>query len=99
MASRVDSMVAPEALPSQHHTLIIVFDVFVLLGFILFLCTLLPAVFSRAVQRSVAWYSLMTAWVVYSLSYGLLVGRQEGPEPPLNICLLQTLLIYAVPAL
>lgn len=88
-----------ETLSSQHHILIIVYDVVVLLGAIMFVCTLLPAVLSRAVQRSVAWYSLMTAWLVYSLSYGLLVGRHEGEEPPHGLCLAQALLIYAVPAL
>lgn len=42
----------------------------------------------------------MTGWLLYSLSYGLLVGRQEGPdEPPLGLCITQTLLIYAVPVL
>ncbi|EKM78816.1 hypothetical protein AGABI1DRAFT_107289, partial [Agaricus bisporus var. burnettii JB137-S8] len=88
-----------ESTSSQHHILIIVFDVFVLLGLIMFVCTLLPAILSKTVQRSVAWYSLMLAWLTFSLSYGLLVGRQEGEEPPRTLCLVQALLIYGVPAL
>ncbi|XP_006455641.1 hypothetical protein AGABI2DRAFT_121542 [Agaricus bisporus var. bisporus H97] len=55
---------------------------------------------SKSVVRSPSWYNLIAAWFVYSLSYGLLVGRQEGPDqPPMGLCLAQTLLIYAVPAL
>ncbi|KAF9445476.1 hypothetical protein P691DRAFT_777551 [Macrolepiota fuliginosa MF-IS2] len=85
---------------SSGHALVVLFDVTVLLAIILFLCTLLPAVFSKSVQRSIGWYSLMTAWLTYSLSYGLLIGRQEEPiEPPLGLCLFQTLLVYAVPPL
>jgi hypothetical protein len=65
----------------------------------LFLLTLLSAALSKAVQRSVVWYSLMIAWLVYAATYGLLVGKQEGPDPPLPICLAQTTLIYSVPTL
>ncbi|KAF9446234.1 hypothetical protein P691DRAFT_708956, partial [Macrolepiota fuliginosa MF-IS2] len=83
-----------------NHTLVVLFDILVLVAVILLLCTLLPAVFSKNVHRSVGWYNLMITWLVYSLSYGLLVGRQvESIEPPLGLCLFQTLLIYAVPAL
>ncbi|KAF9452946.1 hypothetical protein P691DRAFT_134132 [Macrolepiota fuliginosa MF-IS2] len=82
------------------HALIILFDVVVLVAVILCLCTLLPAVFSKNVHRSVGWYSLMTAWLVYSLSYGLLVGWQEGPnKPPLGLCIFQAPLVYSVPPL
>ncbi|KAF7759911.1 hypothetical protein Agabi119p4_11606 [Agaricus bisporus var. burnettii] len=55
---------------------------------------------SKSIVRSPSWYNLLAAWLVYSLSYGLLVGRQEGPgQPPIGLCLAQTLLIYAVPPL
>ncbi|KAF9444668.1 hypothetical protein P691DRAFT_736113 [Macrolepiota fuliginosa MF-IS2] len=86
-------------MPSDR-TLVILFDVLVLMAVVLLLCTLLPAVFSKNVYRSIGWYNLMTAWLVYSLSYGLLVGRQvESADPPLDLCLFQTSLIYAVPGL
>lgn len=82
------------------HTLVVLFDVTVLLAILLFVFTWAPAVFSKKVQRSIGWFNLMTAWSVYSLSYGLLVGRQEIPgPPPFSICLAQTLLIYAAPPL
>lgn len=85
---------------SSHHALVVLFDVIVLLAVLLFVFTLTPAIFSKKVQRSIGWYNLMTAWSVYSLSYGLLIGRQETPDPPpLGICLTQTLVIYAVPPL
>ncbi|KAF5359744.1 hypothetical protein D9756_003442 [Leucocoprinus leucothites] len=83
----------------SHHSLVVLFDAIVLVATVLVLCTFLPAILSRNVKRSIGWYSLMTAWLVYSLSYGLLIGRQEGPEPPFGLCLFQTLLVYAVPPL
>lgn len=82
-----------------HHALVVLYDVIVLVAIILSLCTFLPAIFSKSVQRSIGWYSLTTAWLVYSMSYGLLIGKQEGPKPPLGLCLLQALLVYAVPPL
>jgi hypothetical protein len=84
---------------SFHHSLVVLFDAIVLVATILCLCTIVPAILSRTVHRSIAWYSLMTAWLVYSVSYGLLIGKQEGPNPPFGLCLLQTLLVYAGPPL
>lgn len=86
-------------MPSSH-LLIVLFDVVDLLGIILLACALLPAVLSKTIQRSRVWYSMMVAWLVFALSYGLLVGRQEPPsQPPFGLCLVQTLLVYAVPPL
>lgn len=79
---------------------VIVFDSLILLSILLVIFALLPALLSRNVSRSVGWYSLMTGWLVYSISYGLIVGYQEGERgPPRGLCVTQTLLIYAVPQL
>ncbi|KAJ3574174.1 hypothetical protein NP233_g1931 [Leucocoprinus birnbaumii] len=83
----------------SHHSLVVLFDSIVLVSAVLSLCTFLPAILSRKVQRSIGWYSLMTAWLVYTISYGLLIGKQEGPEPAFGLCLFQALLVYAVPPL
>jgi hypothetical protein len=82
------------------HALIVAFDIIVLLSVVLNLAALVTAMLSKSIARSPIWYSMMTAGVVYSLSYGLLVGRQETPdEPPLGLCVTQTVLIYGVPVL
>jgi len=41
----------------------------------------------------------MSCWLVYSLSYGLLVGKQIGTEPSFAHCSVQTVFIYAAPPL
>lgn len=43
------------------HTLVVLFDVTVLLAILLFVFTWAPAVFSKKVQRSIGWFNLMTA--------------------------------------
>jgi len=83
----------------SHHSLIVFFDVAVFMAIVLSLCTFLPAILSKNVRRSIGWYSLIAAWLVYSLSYALLIGKQEGTDPPSGLCVFQSLLIYAVPAL
>ncbi|KAF9450979.1 hypothetical protein P691DRAFT_788090 [Macrolepiota fuliginosa MF-IS2] len=84
----------------SRHTLVIAFDVLCFLAVLSILCTLLPAMLSRNVKRSVGWYSLMVAWLLFSVGYVLLVGRQERPEePPRGLCLAQVLLTYPAPAL
>ncbi|KAF9446246.1 hypothetical protein P691DRAFT_828000 [Macrolepiota fuliginosa MF-IS2] len=85
---------------SSNRALIVLFDVIVLVAVTLFSCMLAVVAFSKNIHRSIGWYNLMTSWLVYSLSYGLLVGRQEGPaKPPSGLCLFQTSLVYAVPPL
>jgi hypothetical protein len=82
------------------HATIVAFDLLLLLSILLILCALVTAAVSKSIARSPSWYSLMMAGLIYSLSFGLIVGRQETPdEPPLALCVIQTLLIYAVPVL
>ncbi|KAJ3552477.1 hypothetical protein NP233_g12875 [Leucocoprinus birnbaumii] len=82
------------------HGLILFFDATVLLGAFLIICILVPAILSTSIHRSIGWYSMMAAWLMYSSSYALLIGLQEGEEePPRGICLAQTLFIYPAPVL
>ncbi|KAJ7180735.1 hypothetical protein C8R46DRAFT_1070436 [Mycena filopes] len=57
------------------------------------------AYFSSSVHRSGLWFRHILAWIVYSSSFLLLVGRQLGPAPPFGLCLVQAGLIHAAPTL
>ncbi|TFK75193.1 hypothetical protein BDN72DRAFT_832546 [Pluteus cervinus] len=82
---------------SNSSTLISVFNVFSVLGIFLTSATLIPVLCFR-VRRRPAWISQMVFWLVYSISYFLLLGRQIGQAPPFGLCILQAALIYASPA-
>ncbi|KAF9450976.1 hypothetical protein P691DRAFT_788086 [Macrolepiota fuliginosa MF-IS2] len=69
----------------SHHARVVIYNALSSLAVLLFLCTLLPAIFSRNVQRTMGWYGLMAAWLVYS-------DRQEGP--PWGLCVVQVLFIH-----
>ncbi|KAJ7067002.1 hypothetical protein C8F01DRAFT_1247411 [Mycena amicta] len=75
------------------------FNVLATTGLVLLTLTLLPAVASPQVQRSPLWFSMISSWMVYSVSYMLLLGHQGGPDPPRGICGLQMMAIYAAPPL
>ncbi|KAJ7170741.1 hypothetical protein C8R43DRAFT_65053 [Mycena crocata] len=79
----------------ESHTPIIIFNFLAAGGFVLLLATLLPAVLSSSVHRSKTWFSMIISWIVYAISYLLIVGHQLGPEPPRGVCAIQMLLIYA----
>ncbi|KAJ7170501.1 hypothetical protein C8R43DRAFT_93055 [Mycena crocata] len=55
--------------------------------------------FSPTVHRSGLWFQHMISWILYSVSFVLLVTRQLGPEPPFGLCLMQASLVHAVPVL
>ncbi|EIN07924.1 hypothetical protein PUNSTDRAFT_135444 [Punctularia strigosozonata HHB-11173 SS5] len=59
------------------------------------------ALTSKRVHRMATWYGLCLSWVISAISYSLLalVGQDSGRQPPLNICLTQSSLIYAAPVL
>jgi cytochrome c biogenesis factor len=81
----------------EPHTLIILFDALVILALALVASSLFTAILSKSIQRSMSWYNVMVQWLVISLIFMLLFGRQEGPEPPFALCTFQALLVYAVP--
>ncbi|KAJ7268717.1 hypothetical protein B0H12DRAFT_1096266 [Mycena haematopus] len=75
---------------------ILIFDILTVVAFVILLLSVLVAWFS-GVQRVKTWYLLQLTSAGYCLSFLLLVGRQTGPEPPLQFCALSASLIYAAP--
>ncbi|KAG5722764.1 hypothetical protein E4T56_gene7965 [Termitomyces sp. T112] len=76
-----------------------VFNVLLFLGLFLNVAVLLPALFSSKVHRRNAWYNVLISWMIYSLSYLLILGYQHEHEPPFGICLAQAALVYSCPTL
>jgi hypothetical protein len=85
--------------PTATHGQVTIFDTFALLGVFSTLAVLAPALISSRVRRSRVWYCVMNSWMVYSISFSLLLGRQTGPQPPFGICFLRAALVYVVPFL
>ncbi|KAJ7043689.1 hypothetical protein C8F04DRAFT_1072970 [Mycena alexandri] len=85
-----------DGLQAQFET---VFNTFSFLG--VFSLTLVAATahFAPSVHRSGLWFRHIIAWIVYSVSFLLLVGRQSGPAPPFGLCMVQAALIHASPTL
>lgn len=81
----------------ERHTLIVLFDILVILAVVLVTCALTTAILSKSIQRSISWYNFMFQWLVISLSFALLFGQQEGAEPPFAFCTFQALLVHAAP--
>ncbi|KAJ6489611.1 hypothetical protein C8R47DRAFT_1195989 [Mycena vitilis] len=75
------------------------FNTFSFLGVFSLLLVIGTAYFSSTVHRSGLWFRHMIAWIIYSVSYLLLLGRQVGPTPPFGLCLVQAALIHAAPTL
>ncbi|KAJ6489612.1 hypothetical protein C8R47DRAFT_473805 [Mycena vitilis] len=75
------------------------FNSFSFLGVFFLTVVIGTAYFSSTVHRSGLWFRHMMAWIIYSASYLLLLGRQLGPAPPLGLCMVQAALIYAAPTL
>ncbi|KAF9464070.1 hypothetical protein BDZ94DRAFT_1297476 [Collybia nuda] len=79
---------------------IIAFDVLASLGIVSVTAVFVPAVFSPRIRRSATWFGMLTSWLVYSLSYVLLFGRQFSMKfPPHGLCMLQAILVYVMPPL
>lgn len=81
------------------HGQVALFNTFAIMGACLILVALAPALFSSRVPRSGVWFCVLTSWLVYSVSFLLLIGKQTGSEPPFGLCFLQAALIYAAPPL
>ncbi|KAF8804421.1 hypothetical protein BYT27DRAFT_6688108 [Phlegmacium glaucopus] len=79
--------------------LIIAHDVLYIFGLIFLSAIICTAWFSSSIRRSTAWYSFNCAWALSCIGYLLIIGHQTGPLPDHILCLFQTMLIYAFPAL
>lgn len=80
-------------------TEIVIFDTFACLGLFLNLVVLAPTLFS-GVCRKVPWASLILSFILYAITYMLLIGRQRPTQhPPYGLCFFQASLVYSVPLL
>jgi hypothetical protein len=88
----------PAVLPSQQveleriYTQTLVFDTFAFLSVFSVVAALAPALFSPHVKRSRTWFGLLVAWLLYSVTYLLLIGHRFSP--PLGLCIFQATLVY-----
>ncbi|KAK0460175.1 uncharacterized protein EV420DRAFT_254353 [Desarmillaria tabescens] len=80
---------------------IAIFNCLQLLGLILLLAVLVPALFSAHIHRMRTWHAMVISGIVYNFGYMLLMilGRQLGPAPSFALCLFQSCLIYCAPVL
>ncbi|KAJ7827527.1 hypothetical protein B0H14DRAFT_2814660 [Mycena olivaceomarginata] len=62
---------------------------------------LLTTALSKTIQRRAILTSFLVTWVIYTMSYTLLLytGTQTGPEPPIQLCITQAALIYGAPVM
>ncbi|KAJ7162082.1 hypothetical protein C8R46DRAFT_1103412 [Mycena filopes] len=62
---------------------------------------LLTAAFSKKVQRHPMLINFCVCWFIYATSFTLLLysGTQIGPEPPLQLCIIQASFIYGTPVM
>ncbi|KAG9224960.1 hypothetical protein CCMSSC00406_0001889 [Pleurotus cornucopiae] len=84
---------------SPNPALITAFNVVQMTGLVLLLAVILTAWLAPSVKRSIAWFNVIISWIFSASSFLLLMGRQTGPEPPFGLCLFQSMLIYAAPAM
>lgn len=75
----------------------VIFDIlqFLALGIAVF--TILPPLFSSDVYRMKTWFCLIISCIFYCISFVILVGQQDGPQPSFALCTFQAGLIYAAP--
>ncbi|KAK7440068.1 hypothetical protein VKT23_017317 [Stygiomarasmius scandens] len=85
------------SLEMQHLTLIWAYNALQLFGFISVVAVFFTAVASRSVRRSMIWYIFMLGWIIWCISYLLLIGQQTGTPPARALCTFQAALIYAGP--
>ncbi|KIK65035.1 hypothetical protein GYMLUDRAFT_94488 [Collybiopsis luxurians FD-317 M1] len=78
---------------------IVIFDILQSLALISLLIPFTTAALSKSVSRMKTWYNLLFFFIVYCISYLLLIGHQfSKEEPPLALCTFQAGAIYAAPS-
>ncbi|KAI0337239.1 hypothetical protein BDW22DRAFT_1433464 [Trametopsis cervina] len=107
-------MITPQTLPSvllsrshaagsdDNHVEAKIFVTFQLLGGLGNLAMLVTALASKRVNRHVTWLNFCITWIIYVISYTLLLysGHQFSEEPPaFALCLTQAALVYGAPVL
>ncbi|KAF9060334.1 hypothetical protein BDP27DRAFT_1339819 [Rhodocollybia butyracea] len=86
-----------EGTESLRITFIWLYNGLQIFGFLSVTGITLLATFSRRIQRSLTWYNFMLGWVVWCISFSLLIGQQTGGCPAFGLCLFQAALVYAGP--
>ncbi|KAF4597121.1 hypothetical protein EYR40_007571 [Pleurotus pulmonarius] len=79
--------------------LIWVFNALLSAGALQLIVIFLTALLSKRVRRVVTWYMFIFAWIIHSLSFLFIAGRQVGSPPTIGVCLIGSALIYASPPL
>ncbi|PBK92480.1 hypothetical protein ARMGADRAFT_1080551 [Armillaria gallica] len=86
---------------SKVNTLVIAFDTLQVLGLVLLLASLAPALFSSNIKRTVTWFGMIVSVIIYCASSLILmfIGGQDDPEPSPGVCLFQACLVHSTPLL
>lgn len=81
----------------EDRSIVFAFDVISIILIVLLLLVVLTAAFSRQVQRRASWFGFMLPVIFYQTSFLLLLGAQNHSQPPFPLCVMQSVLIYALP--
>ncbi|PBK92509.1 hypothetical protein ARMGADRAFT_1063466 [Armillaria gallica] len=86
---------------SKVNALVVAFDTLQVLGLVLLLALLAPALFSSNIKRTATWFGMIISVIIYCVSYSILmfIGGQDDPEPSAGVCLFQACLVHSTPAL
>ncbi|KAJ7348888.1 hypothetical protein DFH08DRAFT_863713 [Mycena albidolilacea] len=62
---------------------------------------LLTTAFSKKIQKNPMFNNFCVIWFIYSTSFTLVLyaGKQIGPEPPIELCVIQAAFIYGTPVM
>ncbi|KAH8817914.1 hypothetical protein DL96DRAFT_1623741 [Flagelloscypha sp. PMI_526] len=94
----VSPVVNPTSPLDYNPTVITVFDVLLIVGFVACTAVLLTAWLSKTIIRSRPWYILMGLTSFWSIQYLFLLGNQYTDSPPPRaVCLIQSSFVYAAP--
>ncbi|KAK0189860.1 hypothetical protein F5146DRAFT_1052955 [Armillaria mellea] len=84
---------------SKVYSFVIAFDTLQVLGLVLLLALLAPALFSSNIKRTATWFGMIVSGIIYCASYLILmfIGGQGGSEPSAAVCLFQACLVHSTP--
>ncbi|KAF7359112.1 hypothetical protein MSAN_01252700 [Mycena sanguinolenta] len=62
---------------------------------------LLTSILSKKVQRHPMLINFCVTWIIYTTAFTLVLyaGKQVGPEPPIELCVMQAAFIYGAPVM
>ncbi|KAE9407161.1 hypothetical protein BT96DRAFT_914772 [Gymnopus androsaceus JB14] len=86
-----------EETESLRISLIWLFNALQIFGLISIGVVTLTALISSRIKRATTWYIFMGGWILWCISFFLLIGNQTDGCPAFGFCLFQAALIYAGP--